>query len=246
MLNFKVENLEDVPETLQEHYEQQDDGSFVLSIEGEMPEDSKTAGLRDALGKERKLKKDAEKKLKAYGDHSPDSVFEMSDRLAEFEALKSKSEEQNEELWNAKKRPYEREIEKLKAENQAATEKANSLHESLLGSKRDKVLTELASGKIKSEFFKDLQLRAQVNLVYNDELNKFVDAEGNSVEDWFTNQIQATPSWELDSKGTGAKGGVKPNTVSNNPFLTGNLTEQMRLANTDPSLYEKYKAQAGK
>ena len=48
------------------------------------------------------------------------------------------------------------------------------------------------------------------------------------------------------SFGGSAEGGSKKIDSKDNPFITGNITEQMRLYRTDPAKYQAYKAAAGK
>ena len=50
----------------------------------------------------------------------------------------------------------------------------------------------------------------------------------------------------VSSSGGGAEGGIKNPATTNNPFITGNLTEQARLYREDKALYDHLKAQAGK
>lgn len=81
-LKVKVPNLEDVAEAERTFYKKQSDGSFLLDTEGE-PE---AGALKSTLAKERRERGDIERKLKAFGDLTPEEVTAMQDRIAEIDA----------------------------------------------------------------------------------------------------------------------------------------------------------------
>jgi len=240
MLKYAVNDLSEVEDALHGLYTEQD-GVYVLNVEGVKPE-AEMEKVLGALSKERNANKEAQKKLKQFGDVTPDDFNHLSDRVAELQAKDSKDVDA---LIKARMMPFEREKEQLAQERDNAMTELSELRSNLMNSKRDTAIADMAAGKIKPEFMKDAKLRAKYELQYNDDINGFVDSEGLKAEDWFTKQILETPSWELDSHGAGVKGGTKAkNTVSNNPFVTGNLTEQFSLMKSNPQLAEKLKAQA--
>jgi hypothetical protein len=81
-LKVKIEKLEDVAEGERAFYKKQDDGSFLLETEGE-PE---AGALKSTLAKERREKAELQRKLKAFGELTPEEVTEMQDRIAEIDA----------------------------------------------------------------------------------------------------------------------------------------------------------------
>lgn len=83
-LKATVNTLNDVPETLREHYAEKD-GKFILSVEsvgGVSLED--VGGLRTALSKERESRQTADKTLKAWEGLDPEDT---RDRLAKYDEL---------------------------------------------------------------------------------------------------------------------------------------------------------------
>lgn len=74
MLKMVLENLEGLSEAQQAFYAKSDDGKFRLQLEGY--EDPK--GLKSALESERTARKEFEKKLKSYGDLSPEDAARLA------------------------------------------------------------------------------------------------------------------------------------------------------------------------
>lgn len=64
MLKLKYETASDVPEALKDYYAEQD-GVFVLQAEG-LKTEGDVAAVKDALDKERRLRRDAEAKVKDF------------------------------------------------------------------------------------------------------------------------------------------------------------------------------------
>lgn len=81
-LKVKVANLEDVAEAERTFYKKQSDGSFLLDTEGE-PE---AGALKSTLAKERRERGELERKLKAFGELTPEEITAMQDRIAEIDA----------------------------------------------------------------------------------------------------------------------------------------------------------------
>lgn len=79
VLKVVVEKIEDVPESLREHYVPSDDGKFRL----DGVED--TSGLKSALEKERQERKSSKEALARFKDIDPEKYFEMATALEKIE-----------------------------------------------------------------------------------------------------------------------------------------------------------------
>lgn len=118
-LKAVLDTLDGLPEAQKDLYDEGEDGKFHLLAEG--VED--VGGLKSALDKERKARKDAEAKLKKVGDFDPD----------EYERLKAESEERAEKegdvekkLTNAQKK-FDRDKADLEAKILARDKKIHQL-----------------------------------------------------------------------------------------------------------------------
>jgi DNA repair exonuclease SbcCD ATPase subunit len=115
-LQLQVESLEGLDESVQQFYQQDDDGKYRLAVEG--MED--TDGLKSALEKERKARKDYEKKMKNLEDVDPDEYRKLKEqqKKAEEEKLQKDGEfEKLREKWSKEreqeKQKYEEQLQKL-------------------------------------------------------------------------------------------------------------------------------------
>lgn len=116
MLKLNYETASDIPEALKEHYTEKD-GVYVLQAEG-LKTDKDVAAVKEALDKERKLRRDAEAKAKDF--ESKYSLLPEDFDIEEFNRLKdtsqgdvdSKLKEQRERITSQ----HQKELEKLKAQ----------------------------------------------------------------------------------------------------------------------------------
>ena len=87
------EKLEDVPEALKDQFKQGEDGKFrpdIEAVDGWALED--VTGLKGTLEKEMKNRKEAEGKLKAFGDLNADEARKAIDRVKEIGDLDPEKE----------------------------------------------------------------------------------------------------------------------------------------------------------
>ena len=85
--------VDEVPEGMQEHYSQREDGKYQLAVEapeGWALED--VAGLKSAYSKEKENRKALERKVKAYGDLDPDAAREAMQKWDEIKGLDPKKD----------------------------------------------------------------------------------------------------------------------------------------------------------
>jgi len=127
-LDAIVDSLEGVPEQYRELYAERD-GKYRLDVQGvEFPDE--VQGLKSALQKEREAAKEAQARLKAYGEIDPDTVRKlMSEREKQEDELAAKRGEFDKLL--AKKEA--KHTEALEAERQRVA----SLEKQVLGLVRD-------------------------------------------------------------------------------------------------------------
>lgn len=239
MLKYKIADLNDVEESLQGFYTEKD-GEYVLQVEGGKP-DSEISGLTSALKKERENSKVATSRLNKFGDVTPEDFNLLSDEIAN---LKAKDSRDVDALFTARMLPFEREKEQLKVERDNSVKELSNLKDKMMNSSRDNVINELANGKIKSEFLRDAKLRAKYELTFNEDVKDFVTSEGVKADDWFAKQILETPSWELNSLGSGAKGGSTITNSKTNPWVDGTLDERANIIKSNPALAERLKSEA--
>lgn len=248
-LDFTIDSVDSLDESIRQFYVERD-GQFVLDVVGVKPEDefSKVHGL---LQQERNTRKQLESKIKQFGDITPDKFYSLQDKLEELQSFTSEGQldtSKLDSLVEKRLKPYDRKIDKISSERDQAMQELSNLKQHMLSATRDNKITELAANRIKPEFIKDLHLRAKYELEYSEDMDTFIDPNGLSMDEWVAKQLKDTPSWGLDTKGTGMKNPANaPTVVVNNPFAkeTFSLTEQARLYRDDPELYEKLKKQAG-
>lgn len=249
-INFSVDSLEGLDESVAGLYRESEDGKFVLDVSDAKPIEEFTK-VHSLLQQERNERKTMQEKLKAFGDRTPDAFYEMEDKIQELQAMTGEfNEDKVNELLDLKMKPVNRQMERVQKERDEALEALTNMKNEINQSKRDSSLMDAANGKIKQEFFTDLRLRAQHMLEYNEQMGEWLDESGMNIQEWVNEQIKATPSWQPESAGAGTKSQSKATNVSpaNNPFSkdTFNLTEQGRLYKENPKEYERLKALANK
>lgn len=123
-LKARVESIEEVPEALREHYAEQD-GVYVLQAEG-MKTEEDVSKVQEALDKERKARRDAEKKAKELESNVPED-FDPEEwrRLKDSDVgdVDSKLEEQRKRLEER----HRKELEKHQEEVQKRDQRINDL-----------------------------------------------------------------------------------------------------------------------
>lgn len=221
MLKAVLESLDDVPEALRGEYAEQD-GKFVLQIDGEKPKPSgndDASGLKKALEKEREARKTAESAMKRLtaqiGDLDPEKAREAMKTLAELEEKNLLGEGKFEEA-------VQRRVERFAEQQKAELEKART-ENSTLTQRLEEVLVDAA---IRTAATKGGMLPSAVEdaVLFGKQVFKLRDGEpvpmsGDevissgkdpnkplSMEEWISARAEDRPHWFGQSGGGGATG----------------------------------------
>ena len=156
-------------------------------------------------------------------------------------------DEKIESLLQVRQQPLVRERDTLAAELENARTREAELSTKLLSRDREKMLHGLADGVIQADYFRDLDLRAKMDLKYDTDREGFYDEAGSTADEWFNRQLTNTPGWSMPSNGANARGG-KGGKNSQNPFDSKSpaysLTAQTEMMQSDPKHAEKLRAMA--
>lgn len=113
-----VESQDQIPEGLEEHYQQTDGGGFALAV-NDVQEHPKVTALADAFEDQKERRQELQKKIKAFGEMTPEDVEQLRSELEEAREggdvdVEAKIEEVKEKLEER----YEKEKQELKARNE--------------------------------------------------------------------------------------------------------------------------------
>jgi len=248
-LSYQVDDIEDVDENLRVLYVETGDGTHVLDVEGVKPP-SEFDTVYKSLQEERKAHKTTKSALSGFGELKPEELVIMTDELAELRAKAADSttdDEKVSKLAELRAQPLIRERDTLAAELENARTRETELSTKLLSRDREKMLHGLADGVIQADYFRDLDLRAKMDLKYDTDREGFYDEAGSTADEWFTRQLTNTPGWNMPSTGAGARGG-KGGKSNSNPFDRKSdaysLTAQTEMMQSDPKHAEKLRAMA--
>ena len=258
-LKYEIESLDELDATLHGLYAPTADGSkFVLDVEGVKPV-GEFNKVYSSLEKERNDHRQVKSKLSAFGELSPESVTAQLARIAELEELAKGSAIDDAKLdsmvnarLNAKIQP-EITAKEQYAKQAAELEKQVIHYQTIERQRRmsDEFTSKIKAAKIDPRFEETVMLKAE-SLFTETEDGKFVTKDGLSnvtpwmpFEVWLTEQQASNPYYWGDNVGGGAKGSTSA-FKGNNPFVTGNLTEQAALWTSNPTLAEQLKRSAGK
>jgi Skp family chaperone for outer membrane proteins len=178
----------------------------------------------NTLQKERTERKELEKKLKSFGEFTPESVAELRNKNAELELKKDSPEDMNERLEKALKIKTAPFIEKEREYQSKISE-----YETFIGkTKQDKINSKLKD-KISSVVLAsdspfnpssiiDIEARARMmGLEYNEDADDFLIG-GQSFEKWLNEQAKNS-TWNKTSQGAGAIGNIKNKSASGNDWV---------------------------
>ncbi len=156
-LDMIVESLDSVSEAFRGEYEERD-GKFVLSVSGAFSEVDRNK-LQESLRKERDEHKSTRGKLKAFGENTPDSITDLTDKNDELqialdaaggndEERAAKIDELVERRSLAKIRPLERQLKTVNEAMLGITSERDGL---LSDKRRAKILGTVLSPKLLKE-----------------------------------------------------------------------------------------------
>jgi len=248
-----LENLDEVSEEMKEWYVESENG-FNLTIPGMKPE-SEVNKVMESLRKERADHKLTLKKLKTFGENTPEKILKLQNSLTDFELQIGKKDEdlttRLQTALDAKLIPYnEKEkawsIEKEDMLTELNDLKADKINGALMGWISSK-MSDSKNG-LRPESSKDIYARAKLQgsgLVYNSDAKEFLDADKNDKETWFAHLLNENPHWRLNSTSANARGGNAG--IESNPWSKGkeNYTEQAKIQNANPEKALRLKKSAG-
>jgi hypothetical protein len=256
-LEYEITSLDSLDETLHSFYTPTADGSkYVLDVAGVKPL-SEFTKVQGALEKERNDHKQVKAKLSHFGELDPESVQAQLARIAELEELAKGSTvdvAKLEEMANARAKSQ---TQPLMAERDAISKKAAELEQRVAYFEQvdrqrrmnDEFVAKIKAAKIDPRFEETVLMKAERLFTETDD-GKFLTKDGiNGVtgympfEVWLSEQQASNPYYWGDNVGGGAKGGNGAY-KGNNPFATGNLTEQAQMWTENPTLAERLSKQA--
>ena len=265
-LKTKVDSLEEVPESLQQYYEETGTGSYVLSIDGVPPQaQAKIAEFRDNNINLAKEKEELLERMKLYEGLDADKAREALAKLATMEEEELVRSGDVETLVQQKlaaaQNDHLKQLESLKAARDEAEKKAKinqaKLSEFIIQNKILEAVNNVAQPH--QAAIPDILYRAKSQWRLAEDGSMYaVDEYGNkqyskggdeliSPTEWSKNLVENARhlfSASIGSQATGSGGAKKP---INNPFTKEHmsLAEQTRIFNEDPSLARKLAAEAG-
>lgn len=253
MIKLKYESEDQIPDGKEDLYEERD-GEWVLTgVEG-MKTQADMDRVNEAAKKERGLKREAEKKLRAYeklGDL--DEITEKLDRFPELETLAEGKADDEKIQELAEKRaqrqiaPLQRELDALKETNTDLTEKVTSYETKDRNRKiEDAARAAAMEAKVQDTAIDDVLMYARSEFTV-DEDGTIISQEGVQPKDWLADMQSKKPHWWPPSQGGGAPGGGDGG-PGGNPLKgdTPNLTEFGKIARTNPKRADALAKQAGR
>ncbi len=260
-----VENLDDLPENVREHYIEVEDKRtgkkvFVPDIAGDTNLLPVTRSLRDEAGRYRTQLRDVEQKygkIKAFEGMDPTEVLAKMDRIAELEAANGGKldEKQLETLVETriktKTGPLERQIQTLMAENTELKTQVDGFK----GKERSRKITDAVreaatQAKMQPEAIEDAIMYAERVMDVDEEGRVSVKESGLAPRDWLMDMQPKRPHWWGPSVGGGSRGNAGTfgdSLGKENPFSHEhwNMTKQGEIYRADPKRAERLAAQAG-
>jgi hypothetical protein len=267
MIKFKVQNLDEVEDSLKSFYSKREDGGkevYVLEVEGAVPKD-KLDEFRTSNIAERKKREEAESALKLFKDlkMDPDDIRELAEKRDKIEAGK---------LIESK--DLESAVEKRVA---GLVKDHKSMIDSLsgeLGDTRQQLATRVIDGTLLTVARKfglrkgadsDIVARGhKIFRMHEGNMTAF-EADGKTVkfgktgvdpltpEEWMKEQAEESAKHLFaENSGSGASGGSSGGgsigSAIKNPWDkksgSWNLTAQMKLTKENPKLAARFKADA--
>jgi len=238
-LKLKTKTLEEVDEPIRVLYKKADDGDgFVLDVDGAVP--------KGQLEEFRSTNKNLIKQLEVFKDINPEEYASMKQKLSEMEGKETKEKQQTKE-------EMQRQIDAL---NKKAAKDADDLKAQI--SQRDQTIQTLMIDKevslqandvgVRTEALTDVIARAKnvfklqnaVVVAFRPDGEKwYSDNTGEilKINEWFKILLKEAPHLFKDSQGSGATGGAtggkKMPLITDNPWKTGNRTEQALAIKAD-------------
>lgn len=238
MLKNTIQKLDEVEEGLRQYYKEQQDGSFILQVEGA----DDFSKLKAAKEHEKEMRKEAE---------------EQQRQLREQYIAEKKKNEQiklDQEKAKGDVDAVDASWKKKFEEREAELQKQNSdLLNNIKSSKKDSaalnLATELTDGKANNLILPHITSRLDVEIVEGVPVVKVLDKDGkpsaNNLEDlkkeFFTNEEFSAIVVSSKAGGGGATGGASGG-AQKKKFSDYTSMQLVELKRKDPAAYEKLKA----
>jgi len=256
MLKYTVNSLDDVDSSVQNFYQETDDGKFRLNVEGGPADLSgDVQRLKGALEKEREAHKGTKQKFQGFDGISLDEIQELRDKAEDLEFQLETSgkkndeqiEERAEKLAARQTRKLEEQIAALSAEREQYAA-AIKLHEAAANQRkiRDAVEESLSGNDalaIVDSAREDILPFAERIMTINED-GEVVSKDNVGFEPGLTfaevlGDIQASGRrghWFKQNKSGGANGGSGSDIGGENPFKAGtrNMTKASLIVRDDP------------
>ena len=256
MLNFSIDSLDSVDESLHEFYKETDDGSFTLQVTGAPTDQSgDVVRLKGSLEKERLAHKETKAKLAGLGGITSDEVQELRDKAEDLEYQLGKAGESNDEaieeralkLAERQTRKLEQKIGELQDANTAHLN-AISLHEAAGNQRKIKdaveaALTDENVPPIVDSAREDIVPFAERIMTINDE-GQVVSRDGVGFEPGLSfgevlgdiRDSGRRGHWFKGNKSGGAQSGTGSDLGGENPWKaeTRNMTKAQKMVVEDP------------
>jgi hypothetical protein len=212
-LNFSVASLDGIDDNFKSLYTESKDGAgtYTLNVKGVKPE-IEFNKIQNALNKERALREEKEKLLKAYGEHTPESILTM---VSELESLKTAQSSTTQEDF-AKRMQEAKQVAdaKLQAEQAAFNKKIAELENLLKDKETENInmrlrntLSSLYAGSGDPSGLDLAVAVAQQELKWNPDQSEFYTHDGLlGMKDWMEDSLfKKYPCLLKGSLGAGAR-----------------------------------------
>lgn len=213
-LQYEVESLEQVPEGLREHYEEQN-GRYVLRLEG-APQAPAPAGLVSALEKLKRERSELRERLRRYGDLDPEAAREALTRLAEAEQARQQG--QDPALVRVQ-REYQQQLTQIREQLTALERERDETRRQLERREIEAAFDAAAQRhRVRPAYLDDVRLRAQ-HAAIRDGRVVLLGADGEPLlsrrtgepltpDEWLAEIAPQKPDWFEQASGGGARGGA--------------------------------------
>ena len=254
-LKFKLKSKDEIPAGLETHYVERD-GAWVLDADG-AAEKSKLDEFRATNVTLMKERDDLRKRFEGI---DPDEVRRLADEKRQLEEAQQLKAGETEKVVEARVAAVRGDLQKQVA---ALSSERDVLNGRLVTIQIDQGVVAAATKRgLRATAIPDITSRARSVFRLVNGVPTAFDADGQTVrlgkdaatpmnlEEWIETQVADAPHLFESNAGSGAagngSGGAGGNRSVKNPFRkeTWNLTEQMKLQKTDPSLAARLKAAA--
>jgi hypothetical protein len=222
ILKTTYNSQSEIPQGFEALYTEKD-GKFVLTgVEGIKTQED-VDNVKQALTRERELKRELEKKVAAYDGIEADGLRDQLDELARLRTTGGKVDDAKiedivKERLKLDREKHARDLEKVLNENKSLKETNTSLVNEKNTTLIEKQLREAAAGKVNETAMNDVLFRASIFEV--SESGDVVTRDGVGVtpgqapQEWLDETLKTNSHWQTVSSGAGARGNTGGNTTT--------------------------------